>query len=96
MAVHGFELWKSDGTESGTVHGQGYPWRYTVARIPSTSRTWAEHCTLPRMMAIRAIELWKSDGTESGTVRVKDITAQAARLRPDLTNVGGTLYFSAQ
>ena len=40
--------------------------------------------------------MWKSDGTEVGTVRVKDIVAGAGSSSPkNLTNVNGTLYFSA-
>jgi len=51
-------------------------------------------------------ELWKSDGTAAGTVRVKDIApgtdAPFGYPRPnssspaELTNVGGTLYFTAE
>src|SRR5262249_18064049 len=41
-------------------------------------------------------ELWKSDGTTAGTVMVKDINPGSGGSYPsDLTNVNGTLYFSA-
>jgi ELWxxDGT repeat protein len=41
-------------------------------------------------------ELYKTDGTEAGTQLVKDINAGAAGSTPRLlTNVNGTLYFSA-
>ena len=52
---------------------------------------------------IHGPELWKSDGTEEGTVMVKDVRPAVpyrdfshtnSKLR-DLTNVNGTLYFSA-
>lgn len=45
------------------------------------------------------LELWKTDGTAQGTTMVKDIRtvpSSAASAYPNqLTNVGGTLYFSA-
>ena len=44
-------------------------------------------------------ELWKSDGTAAGTVLVKDIYPGSgnsfARFSVNLTNVGGTLFFTA-
>ena len=40
-------------------------------------------------------ELWKSDGTEDGTKLVKDIDPSGDSFPLWLTNVGGTLYFSA-
>ena len=48
---------------------------------------------------IHGRELWKSDGTKAGTVLVKDIDPGAGGYydeRPsDLTDVGGTLFFTA-
>ncbi len=44
---------------------------------------------------LTGIELWKSDGTEAGTVRVKDINGPVSSNPENLTNVGGTLYFTA-
>src|SRR5262249_13164974 len=41
-------------------------------------------------------ELWKSNGTAAGTTLVKDVRPGAASSSPyDLTNVNGTVYFSA-
>src|SRR5262249_23462401 len=41
-------------------------------------------------------ELWKSDGTAAGTVLVKDILPGIGSSNPSaLTNVNGTLYFTA-
>ena len=42
-------------------------------------------------------ELWKSDGTAAGTVLVKDISRRQWRLvtSAELTNVNGTLFFTA-
>ena len=41
-------------------------------------------------------ELWRSDGTPGGTARVKDLNPGSPDANPTyLTNVGGTLYFTA-
>ncbi len=50
---------------------------------------------------IHGHELWKSDGTKAGTVLVKDINPMArgggttTTARTSLTDVGGTLFFTA-
>ncbi len=97
-AVHptyGRELWKSDGTEAGTVlvrdirpgSTSSNP-RYLV-NVNGTLFFGAEHPSLGR-------ELWKSDGTLEGTVLVRDINPGANDSDPRfLTNVNGTVFFSA-
>jgi ELWxxDGT repeat protein len=91
----GNELWKSDGTDAGTVLVKdvgpglsiGNPNNKTVVNGTLFFRANA---------APSGVELWKSDGTTSGTVLVKDIRPGGADSYPrHLTNVGGTLYFSA-
>ena len=93
--THGTELWKSDGTESGTVlvkninpgGNAGNP-NYITA-IGNTLYFSANDGT-------DGIELWKSDGTESGTVMVKDIASGSPSSTPsDLIAVGNTLFFRA-
>ena len=70
--VHGQELWKSDGTEAGTV----------IVRDaqPGGSASFPGDLTSASSMLFytardeqHGIELWKSDGTEAGTMMVKDI-----------------------
>jgi ELWxxDGT repeat protein len=76
-SIHGNELWKSDGTESGTVmvkdtrpesyygyNGGSYPANLT--NVNGTLFFAATNDATGR-------ELWRSDGTESGTVLVRDI-----------------------
>jgi uncharacterized repeat protein (TIGR01451 family) len=94
------ELWKSDGTEAGTVlvkdiqPGSGDSGPFGLTDVNGTLFFDANDGTNGR-------ELWKSDGTAAGTVLVKDInpggnsalgTAFDAN---NLINVGGTLFFSA-
>jgi len=93
--LNGIELWKSDGTPSGTA---------LVKDInPGASHSNISNITnFGGVLFFRAddgtngFELWKSDGTPSGTVMVKDINPGAASSNPNyLTRVGGVLYFSA-
>ncbi len=94
----GIELWKSDGTEAGTV---------LVKDInPKGGSSWPDHfvnvggtlffSATDGIDSTAGIELWKSDGTEAGTVLVKDIAPGFGDSSPqNLTNVDGTLFFSA-
>ncbi len=92
----GQELWKSDGTEAGTVivkdinpSGQSVPlWLTKVGNTLFFSAL--EFSTGDR-------ELWRSNGTAVGTVRVKDInpgTSNASEPH-NLIDFGGTLIFRA-
>jgi ELWxxDGT repeat protein len=70
---YGEELWKSDGTKSGT--------KIVKDIVPGPDDSGAEdiHSTAPRTTFFRAWdkkhgeELWKTDGTEKGTKLIKDI-----------------------
>lgn len=92
---YGNELWKSDGTISGTEMvkdinpGSGSSNPMNLVDINGT-------------LFFRAIdetsdgELWKSDGTAEGTVLIKDIKPGLNTSYPHLlTNVNGTLFFIA-
>ncbi|MDC0341109.1 putative Ig domain-containing protein [Candidatus Poseidoniaceae archaeon] len=93
--TNGYELWKSDGTASGTV---------LVKDINSGSDSgWPNHLTavgntlyFEATDGTNGYELWKSDGTAAGTVMVKDINSGSGSSDPThLTAVGNTLYFAA-
>ena len=99
-ATHGIELWKSDGTASGTVMVKDINTGSDSGLNPST--------TVRKLTAVgntlyfeandgtNGTELWKSDGTASGTVMVKDTVAGGGSFVFDsLTAVGNTLYFRA-
>jgi ELWxxDGT repeat protein len=105
--TNGQELWKSDGTPAGTtlvedaVPGGGIN--------PGANGSFPQSLTnvngtlfFSAGDGINGQELWKSDGTPAGTTLVEDavpgggINPGAANSFPDiLTNVNGTLFFTA-
>jgi len=92
----GGELWVSDGSGAGTtkLRPRDCPTGLTdvggVLYLASGERIVDDvgdySCDL---------ELWTSDGTPSGTRLVADLYAGGSSAPAELTNVGGTLYFSA-
>lgn len=91
----GRELWKTDGTESGTVLVKDI--RPGVedsnpANLINVNGTLFFTAT----NGVDGTELWKSDGTASGTVMVQNIGPDNSGSNPRLlTNVDGVLYFAA-
>ncbi len=93
--VHGFELWKSDGTEPGTLMvkdinpsvGSG-PFHFTDAG--GTAFFFADD-------GVHGYELWHSDGTGTGTALVKDIMVDTADVWRglDMAEAGDIVFFSA-
>jgi ELWxxDGT repeat protein len=82
-------LWKSDGTEAGTVF---------VKEVLAPNGLTAANDILYFINndRVHGAELWKSDGTEAGTVLVKDVNPGAAPSDPlGLTVFNGAIYFSA-
>jgi ELWxxDGT repeat protein len=93
--VHGFELWKSNGTAAGTVlvkdidPGSANSSPRNLTDVGGTLFFEGDDGT-------HGPELWRSDGTAAGTFMVKDINPGSPGSYPDhLTAVGGTLFFSA-
>ncbi|MEC8352926.1 MAG: ELWxxDGT repeat protein, partial [Candidatus Thermoplasmatota archaeon] len=92
---HNFELWKSDGTESGTVMVKDINPNLQNSAINELT-VMGDTLYFTANDGTHGVELWKSDGTESGTVMVKDIyNGSSTGAYGDLTVVGNTLYFSA-
>jgi ELWxxDGT repeat protein len=91
----GDELYKSDGTEDGTVLVKDI--------FPGISNSLSQYITASNdhifftaSDGISGTELWKSDGTAVGTVLVKDIIAgRLGSVPSDLININGTIYFTA-
>jgi ELWxxDGT repeat protein len=77
-------LWKSDGTEDGTVRVKDCLMPHHLSDINGTLFfTAADPCAA-------ANRLWKSDGTEEGTVMVSSIGTSPG----PVTDVNGTLFFA--
>jgi trimeric autotransporter adhesin len=95
--VHGYELWRSDGSKRGTVlvkdiaPGSDDSFPGFLTDVAGTLFFGADD-------GAHGYELWKSDGTKAGTSLVKDIKpGRGSSFVPfdPLTDVGGTLYFGA-
>ena len=84
----GYGLWRSDGTEQGTM---------LVKLVPAASLVSFDGQLFFRgYQESTGWELWKSDGTEAGTQLVLDIRTGEANSTPaELTVVGDWLYFIA-
>ena len=103
--TNGAELWKSDGTSSGTtmvkninpgtacdVFGVTSP----CSSTPSNMTTIGSTLYFSADDGTNGNELWKTDGTSSGTVLVKDINPGSSNsMLQYFTVVGSTLYFRA-
>jgi ELWxxDGT repeat protein len=97
----GRELWKSDGTTTGTVlikdirSGASGSFPRELVNVGGTLYFMANN-------GMNGVEIWKSNGSAAGTVLVKDIRSGAEdsvsfdyASKSELVNVGGTLYFTA-
>lgn len=89
----GRELWKSDGSQTGTVRvknirpGTGHSNPHELVNVGGTLFFVAND-------GAHGNELWMSDGTAAGTVMVEDITPGAAGSSiSSLTNAAGVLHF---
>ena len=93
--VHGSELWKTDGTASGTVlvkdidPGSIGSNIKSIVNVNGTLYFSANDGT-------HGNELWKSDGTAAGTVLVEDINQRSVDSNPaNFTVLGNSLLFTA-
>jgi ELWxxDGT repeat protein len=89
-----YELWKSDGTDVGTV-------LVKEIRPGNTGSSPEGLVDVNGILFFRAndgvngVELWKSDGTTAGTVMVKNINPSGDSYPYGFLNVNGMVYFSA-
>lgn len=96
--INGPALWASNGSSGGTTAIRYFdPFTGTPADLVNVNGT----VFFAGDDGQTGAELWRSDGTSFGTFEVKDINPGPVPAfftnfnEPDLTNVNGTLYFSA-
>jgi ELWxxDGT repeat protein len=98
--VHGYELWRTDGTPTGTMMIKDI--------MPGSGNSYVANLTASEDKlyffaddGLHGYELWRSDGTMNGTVLVKDIIPS---IQPSVdifpgTNIviiNDTIFFVAQ
>jgi ELWxxDGT repeat protein len=94
----GRELYKTDGTEAGTVLVKDV-WPGGTSGIGITNHKAAVHngkLYFAGNDGVNGVELWSTDGTEAGTGMVKDIVIGSGNAHPNnLISFNNALYFSA-
>ncbi|MEP7374415.1 MAG: ELWxxDGT repeat protein [Chitinophagaceae bacterium] len=93
--MNGMELWKTDGTDNGTVMVKDIK--------PGSANSSIGYLTEVNHILFfvanngsAGTELWKSDGTTAGTVMVRDIRPGSMGSNPSgLVNLNGIVYFAA-
>ncbi len=89
------ELWKSDGTDAGTVIVKDI--NPNDSSNPSNLTDIGGRLFFTADDGSNGRELWKSDGTEAGTFLIEDINSGSASSNVDnLTDVNGTAFFTAE
>jgi ELWxxDGT repeat protein len=93
-----WRLWKSNGTEAGTVRvATLYPDTFQPIQFRLTNVNGTVFFVNDNLND--GLELWKSNGTDAGTGMIKDAypgTRSRSGDPRDLTDVNGTLFFTAE
>lgn len=93
---HGFELWSSDGTESGTNLVKDIMPGPISSSVDLTLTRAGNYLFFAATDGRHGTELWKTDGTDTGTVLVKDILPGTQSGNPlYLFADSGVVYFAA-
>jgi ELWxxDGT repeat protein len=89
------ELWRSDGTEAGTVRVRDFP-RHPWAGSP-TSAAFDGGILLSEIGDLdHGMELWRTDGTDEGTALVQDLAPGPAWSSPQgFVRFGSRILFMA-
>jgi ELWxxDGT repeat protein len=97
--IHGYELWRSDGTTAGTSPVADLcPGACGAARTESARGLAATGSDVffAAHDGVHGVELWATDGTPGGTRLVRDLAAGLRGAAPgDLTAVGERVFFTA-
>jgi len=92
------ELWKSDGTEAGTVLLGRFGANTSIRPDPRLVKAGGSvYFAASSRTQTGDVELWKTDGTVAGTIRVKDINPGETNASAPigLTPWGDRVFFSA-
>jgi ELWxxDGT repeat protein len=95
--VHGFELWRSDGTAAGTDMVRDiYPGiEDSVPFLADSPVAVRGKIYFAANDGVHGINLWRSDGTRAGTRLVRAVTPGAFSPSPEsLVRFGGKVYFT--
>lgn len=87
------ELWRTDGTESGTIMFKNIG--VGSSSYPSNFMLYNNELFFSAEDGTNGVELWKTDGTVDGTVIVKDIDLDYGSYPQDLTVYNNELYFTS-
>ena len=95
--IHGVELWKTDGTEQGTVMVKDINPNDPLAVYADEMVNLGGKVLFSADDGEHGFELWRSDGTENGTVLVKDIhpVPGESGFPTDRVELNGVQFFSA-
>lgn len=89
--VHGFGLWRSDGTEAGT----SFVWDSGTETVGGTAAV-DSYLVFVLTDDAHGTELWRSDGTADGTTLVTDLNPGPASASPfNLMSIGHRIFFIA-
>ena len=92
-------LWKTDGTELGTVRVKRFSVAFSNLSGYTTLATLVELTAVNGIVVFAAREtgdintLWRSDGTSTGTLALTVPGTTADSAPSELTNANGTLFF---
>lgn len=93
--VDGRELWKTDGTENGTIMVKDIN-PGMASSVSEKFKVYNNQLFFSATNNLNGRELWKTDGTETGTVLVKDLNQGVDGSFPnDLVVFNNKLYFSS-
>jgi ELWxxDGT repeat protein len=88
-------LCKSDGTPGGTGTVKNLGSDYSISQLTFSGSNVFFIAGILTFDGLLDPKLWKSDGTEAGTMVVRDIWPDGEAFPDRLTDVAGTLFFSA-
>ncbi len=97
-APHGFELWKTDGTDKGTMEVKDIHPGPSSSYPSYMTQTAGNKFIFTANDGVHGAELWISDGTEKGTRLLQDIYPVSGTndsYPHDFIGVSGITYFTA-